>query len=77
MERVVPHSCFLLEGQQDIAAEYLAEFAVVVADCVKSSCFFPWAENEVLITKSYIRMSLTTHWLLGSIITGNNYITFM
>lgn len=75
MERVVPHSCFSLEGPQGVAAGYIEEFAVVVAKCVRSPYFFPWTENEILIMKFYIRMSLKTHRLLGSIITGNNCIT--
>lgn len=69
-KRVVPGSCFPLEGQ-DIAAGYLEEFAIVVANFVNLPCFSPWTEKEVLIIKFYFRMSLKTHWLLGSIITGN------
>lgn len=69
-KRSFPHSCFPLEGQ-DIAAGYLEGFAVVVANFVKLPYFSPRTEKEVLIMKFYIRMSLTTHWLLGSIITGN------
>lgn len=75
MERGIPHSCFLLKGQQDIADGYLEEFAIVVANCVNLTCFLTWTEIEILIMKFHIRMSLTTHWLLGSIITDNNYIT--
>jgi len=72
--RVVPQSCFLLQGQQDIAAEYLEELAIVVPSCVKSPCFFPWTENEVLIMKFYIRKS-ENPLSARKPITGNNYIT--